>query len=595
MSASAEDLKKILELTKLLNSSRDVKYILDEMMHKTMEIIKTADIAVIFLYDDKTNTLKSMASVGFGNQEFTLKPNESITGNTFVSKKTLFLETQNEVNSAMSTLKKETKTRLEDNCVYLVSDLQSSISCPLMHNNECIGVFVLDNFNKRPPLTKEDVYLAELISLNATIAIVNASNYRQMIQEKDRYAYSTFLHNKFTEMVLKGENIDDIINEVSNMRKKDILVIDTYFKVTNYTTNSLIDAHTIETVHNQFLNQICSNAHSKFHSKKQHLWILYNPIRVNETLLGWVAILSPTDDFPESELITIDKCSTIIALEILKNEELLSMEQSLKGDFLENLISNHSNELLIKFSKRYDYNFDHPHRLIIMNFNATEIDESYLKKLRYLYKNIRATNINTFDNSITLQKRNHIITIYDCKQEISRRVIDDLMVVYKEQTTFVTSMTNIDVTVRTIISDEISSLDSFKNIYEQTMRIFNLNISNSQSFQHYYYSDLKIKKMLLTNSYTDLENFVFKVLGPLKQHHNNSKFDLYCTLKIYIQSSSNWTDTKSTLHIHGNTLTYRLSRLKDILGYDINEYYPNLCLKIAFEIIDLYPEFGIKI
>ncbi len=50
---------------------------------------------------------------------------------------------------------------------------------------------------------------------------------------------------------------------------------------------------------------------------------------------------------------------------------------------------------------------------------------------------------------------------------------------------------------------------------------------------------------------------------------------------------------KELLHIHGNTLNYRLQRLKDILSTDINAYYPSLNLRIAFEIIDLYPELGI--
>ncbi len=82
-------------------------------------------------------------------------------------------------------------------------------------------------------------------------------------------------------------------------------------------------------------------------------------------------------------------------------------------------------------------------------------------------------------------------------------------------------------------------------------------------------------------------------LGPLKEYRHSSRYELYTTLKIYIQSNENWTSTKELLHIHGNTLNYRLQRLKDILSTDINAYYPSLNLRIAFEIIDLYPELGI--
>lgn len=63
---------------------------------------------------------------------------------------------------------------------------------------------------------------------------------------------------------------------------------------------------------------------------------------------------------------------------------------------------------------------------------------------------------------------------------------------------------------------------------------------------------------------------------------------------MVLKSGANWTATKKVMLIHGNTLSYRLNRLKEILGYDLNEYYANLRLKIAFEIIELYPEFEKK-
>jgi sugar diacid utilization regulator len=594
MKASSEDLQKVLELTKLLNSSRDVKYILDEMMHKTLDIIKSADIAVIFLYNPETDELKSATSVGFGDITFTLKPNESITGSTFVKQKTLFLKSQKEMNEAMKTLASATKKTLDQVCISPVDTIQSSISCPLIHDNECIGVFVLDNFETKPAMTESDVYLAELISLNATIAIINASNYKRMLQEKDRYAYSTFLHNKFTTMVLEGKSVQGIIDEVADMRDKDVIVFDTYYKITHHSHDQDFDLPSVEAAHKKTIKSLSPTKHSKFYDALNDFWIFYNPIRVNDILFGWVALVSRDDHFPEIEQITIDKCSTIIALEILKSEELLSMEHSLKGDFLENLMSGQSTEIIEKFSKRYGYDSSHPHKMIIMKCHSLDIDEPFVANLRYLYKKIRALNQSLFENSITLQKRNYIITIYDSIQTITRKDLESLMDDYRQQTEFISTMTHKSFYVAVVVSAEIATNQEFKSAYEQTMKIFNLAICQNQSFVHYYFEDLEIKRFLLANSSEDLEQFVNSALRPLKEYSNASKLELFHTLKVYIQSGGNWTATKNTLHIHGNTLTYRLNRLKKILDYDINDYYPSLRLKIAFEIIELHPEYSIK-
>ena len=63
--------------------------------------------------------------------------------------------------------------------------------------------------------------------------------------------------------------------------------------------------------------------------------------------------------------------------------------------------------------------------------------------------------------------------------------------------------------------------------------------------------------------------------------------DLFDTLKMYIVTNGNWTLTKDSLHIHGNTLTYRINRLKEILGCDFNEYRERFKIQIALEILDI--------
>lgn len=491
MNASSQELSKILELTKLLNSSQDVKYILNEMMNRTLNIIQSADIAVIFLYDKEKQDLCSMASVGFGDRTFRLNPNESITGQTFVTKKTLHLKTHEEMIEAMASLKASTKSSLEKGCVQPISEIQSSISCPLIHNNECIGVFVLDNFQSKPAMTEKDVYLAELISLNATIAIINASNYKQMIEEKDRYAYSMYLHNKFTEMVLKGESIQDIIEEVSQMRDKDMLVIDAYKKITHIPVNTCQTHKTLSATHMWFSNRLSVNNQTLYHDDKDQKWWLYNPIRVDETFLGWVAIISPTNNFPELERITLDKCSTIIALEIIKNEELLTLEYSLKGDFFENLLSNESKQVIEVFSKRYGYDFHKPHQLIITQLKSPRIDNDALKNNRYLYKEFKALNHQYLLNSITLLKQNLIITIFDSSHTIKRETLVELIHQYEEQAALIASISKTQVNITTIVSKEIGPRDSFKNIYEQTIKLFNLNICSRNTFSHFFFQILK--------------------------------------------------------------------------------------------------------
>ncbi|MCK5762837.1 MAG: GAF domain-containing protein, partial [Clostridiales bacterium] len=236
------ELHKVLEITKLLNSSNNVDYIIEHLMQATLQILERADIGVIFLYDEDLNVLRLKASIGFGDIEMELDPGESITGTAFNMKKTLHLKNHQEMMILMNKMTKSKFHLLDKKIPFPMNAFQSSISCPLIHKEKCIGVFVIDNFIGKDALNEDDIYLAELISQHATIAIINANNhkietenqkklqnYSLLIEkEKNRYKYSTYLHDKFTEMVLNGNNISDILKEVSQMLKKDIFTIDLF-------------------------------------------------------------------------------------------------------------------------------------------------------------------------------------------------------------------------------------------------------------------------------------------------------------------------------------------------------------------------------
>jgi sugar diacid utilization regulator/putative methionine-R-sulfoxide reductase with GAF domain len=608
MSIMINQLQSVLELTTLLNSSKDVEYILERLMHVTLKLLKRADIGVIFLYEKDNDILRLKTQIGFGDIEITLKPGESITGMAFNQKKTLHLKNNSEMAELMSTMHMSNYNLLEGKIDKPMNDLQSSISCPLMHDDNCIGVFVIDNYHGKEPLNEDDVYLAELISQHATIAIMNASNYKRIVEnnasierysemveeEKNRYEYSTFLHNKFTEMVLNGSSIDGIIAEVSKMLNRDVFTVDILNKISHFTVEVSVTREELKKGRVKFRKHLSQIRQTVFYCEEIKHWVFFNPIRVNKEVLGWVGIVSSNSEFNELELIAIDKCSTIIALEMLKNNELMMLEQSLKGDFLENLLADRSMEFMSKFTERYHYDFNHQHQLIIMRIDFAKIDTVYGKYLRYLYSEVRRIYNENLRNSITLQKRNYFITIFDRNIEIDREKIDQLIKRIFKKTRQVLSNYETEFECKIGISEVIHSQSDFRTVYDHTMQIFNLELNRKGNCNCYYYEDLEIKRFLLNTEKEELHRFVNKVMGNLISYQNSSRIDLFQTLQIYIKTGGNWTITKEVLHIHGNTLSYRLNRLREIMSYDFDNYQNRLRIQIALEIIELYPELEIK-
>lgn len=601
---SVRELEKILELTKLINSTNDIQTILNSIMDVTLSLMPRADIGVIFLYNEKTGLLDLTTSIGFGSIDMSLRPGESITGIAFEKKKTLHLTSKEEMMAAMGTMDTDKYGRLETTIPRGMETIQSSISVPLMFQEEAIGVFVIDNYQGKAPLNRDDIYLAEWISQHATTAIVNAKNYEKILEnqrnltiysemveeEKNRYEYSTFLHGKFTEMVLNGSTIQDVVKEVSEILSAGIFIMDPLFNISHFS----LRVFTIEELNSEkayFTPRLERSTEVIYYCTKPSLWIYLNPIRVNKEVLGWVGVISNSPRYNELEKVTINNCSTIVALEMLKSNEIAIMEQSLKGDFLDNLLLEKSEDFLKKFATKFNYDFRKNHQMTVIRYSEDTFDSPRGKDFKLLYQEINQLMMEKLAGSFTIPKNNFLITIFESRETYDRDYLTDLIYRIFEKSRYTLSHLKIDYSCQVMVSEVIQRQEDFKSVYENTLQVFSMDLWQDKKQSYNFYEDLEIKKFLMKNKLEDLESFVLKTLGPLFEYPNASRKDLFETLKTYLKTGKDFALTKTQLHIHPNTLTYRINRLKDILDIDFKEYHDVLKLQIALEILEITSDF----
>ena len=78
----------------------------------------------------------------------------------------------------------------------------------------------------------------------------------------------------------------------------------------------------------------------------------------------------------------------------------------------------------------------------------------------------------------------------------------------------------------------------------------------------------------------------FKMTHPaletLKQHDQEKGSELYVTLRTYLQNERSTLKTASALHIHKNTLLYRIRQIEEMLDLDLGSYEVRLYLQLSF-------------
>jgi hypothetical protein len=76
-------------------------------------------------------------------------------------------------------------------------------------------------------------------------------------------------------------------------------------------------------------------------------------------------------------------------------------------------------------------------------------------------------------------------------------------------------------------------------------------------------------------------SFRDRVLGPLRDYDAEHRSDLVHTLEVFLECSGSWSRCAVRLHVHVNTLRYRIRRIEELTGRDLGTFEDRVDLFLA--------------
>ena len=100
-----------------------------------------------------------------------------------------------------------------------------------------------------------------------------------------------------------------------------------------------------------------------------------------------------------------------------------------------------------------------------------------------------------------------------------------------------------------------------------------------------HFAELGLYRLLLAlRSTTELEGFYADTLGALAEYDRKNDGELVKTLDAYFACLGSPTEAAERLHVHRNTLLYRLNRIQEIAGIDLADAEIRLALHLALRV-----------
>jgi sugar diacid utilization regulator len=105
------------------------------------------------------------------------------------------------------------------------------------------------------------------------------------------------------------------------------------------------------------------------------------------------------------------------------------------------------------------------------------------------------------------------------------------------------------------------------------------------------FGDLGILRLLLqVPDLAELRSFAADVLGKLAVHEQEHKSEYLTTLACYFRENNSPQRASRILHVHPNTVAYRVKRIEEITGLRLDNYTDRLIAQVALEILDALGE-----
>ena len=207
----------------------------------------------------------------------------------------------------------------------------------------------------------------------------------------------------------------------------------------------------------------------------------------------------------------------------------------------------------------------------ICGFSKTELGDDELKKAATSAMQ-KVLNTSGKQFSFFFQDKNLVTVCPDCKEEDVRKIISTFDTIFNSG--------GEGATLTCGISPSKQGYAAVSDGYRKAVMALKVATLHGESCVGY--SDMGIYKLLVHIKDTSVLHEIYdETLGTLEEFDSANGTDYMETLKRYLENDSSVQEVARLTFVHRNTVNYKLRRIKEILGCELN-YEDKLRLMLSF-------------
>ena len=396
---------------------------------------------------------------------------------------------------------------------------------------------------------RERATAAELAGTNKALAETVASLRRSMD-----------IHERLTQVAVSGEGQHGIARALHELTGMPVVIEDRYGNLSAWAGPGQPDPYPQESFakREQLLRRLLRD--SKPARDGERLVLMASP---RPDVIGVLALVDPRRQADSADLVALEHGATVLSMELARLRGIADTELRLRRDLVHDLLTGTDDEGAQARAEALDYDLRRPHRVVLVEGKGRfRAQDALLSAVR---RALRQTRLSGLFGMISGDVA--VITAGQVSWEELRRVIvSDLG----------------GGQCRIGVGGTCARPSELPRSLREARLALRLQQTLLPADSVCEYPKLGIFRMLAAiPDLTEVNGFVREWLGSLLDYDERRSADLVHTLTQYLEHGGNYDATAAGLSVHRSTLKYRLQRIRELSGLDLNDPDVHFNLQLA--------------
>jgi purine catabolism regulator len=301
-------------------------------------------------------------------------------------------------------------------------------------------------------------------------------------------------------------------------------------------------------------------------------------LRVEKRTAGYLSLVDSGEALSEFDRLVLTYGADVCAIEMAKSRAIAFAVEQARGDWVQMWLSGTPSDDDVMAARASQAGYDPTIEYLVVVFRASTENGTSLP-LDSLIPLVRDDMTRRQIAGAVGQYVDVIVALYPASTARIRTVIEEVRAQLATRTP--------SGLVAAGISRSGRGLAALREAYREAKDAVSIANELGDREKTTFYGDLKLYQLLLSLKERNLDHlrrFHNETLGPLVEHDRSKQGDLIRTLNGFFEANGNLAKAAADLDVHRNTLVYRLERISELTGLNLDDADNRLILHLALKV-----------